>query len=201
MKKLLLLLLLLGITNCDSNQKKRSNTVDKSNFHRVEFLDMNVFLPDNFKKSSYEAYTELIKNETDLDTLTNYELERLNNLKQMDDGHELFIYDGDYLNTITFQSSPYFDFDKSAVSFYVNQLESINFVEPRSRGIEFDRLESKFLKYGNSKIIKVKYRQTFGNKIRFLTQYIITYKLKTFGITVTNQYGDDHKVLLSNFKS
>ncbi|MBO6606707.1 hypothetical protein [Psychroserpens sp.] len=201
LQKLVFLLVLLMLSSCNSNQKEGSNTIDKSNLHHVDFLEMKVFLPDNYKKSSFEAYTEIIKNETDLDTLTNYELQRLNNLKQMDEGHELFIHDGDYLNTITFQSSPYFEFDKSAVSFYVNQLETMNFVEPRSRGIEFDRLESKFLKYGNSKIIKVKYLQSFGDKKRYLTQYIITYKLKTFGITITNLDGDDHKVILSNFKS
>jgi len=200
MKKLQLIFLLLIIISCQSDKKSNPNPLNENNFHLVNFLEKKVYLPNDFKRFSIETFAELIKNSSDSDVLNKYELERLENFKQMNENVEIFIGNNDYLNSISFQSSPYFEFGKEAVAMYVDLLENNLFVEPRSRGIEFERLESKYLKYGISKIVKVKYLRKHENEKNYLTQYLISYKLKTFAITVANQHGNDYQFILRNFK-
>ncbi|WP_299224416.1 hypothetical protein [uncultured Psychroserpens sp.] len=201
MKKILILFsIVIIICNCESNKKNNHNPINKDNIHLVHFLERKVYLPNNFKRSSIETFTELIKSSIDLDTLSNYELERLNNLSKLNENVEIFIGNNNYLNSISFQSSPYFEFGKEAVAMYVDLLENQLLVEPRSRGVEFERLESKYLKYGISKIVKVKYLQRDGNRTGYLTHYLISYKLYTFGIIVSNEHGNDYQFILRNFK-
>lgn len=199
MKRLILIFLII-IVSCESNNKTQPNPLNQNNYHLVEFLDKKVYLPDNFKKTTFETFEELIKSKTDLDTLSNYEFERINSLKNLDNSIELFVGNNDFQNNISFQESPYFDFDKDAVALYVDILENNLFLEPKSRGIEFERLESKFLRYGLSKIIKVKYLRKFEFEEIYLTQYLVSYKLKTFGIIVANKHGNDYQFILKNFK-
>jgi hypothetical protein len=53
-------------------------------------------------------------------------------------------------------------------------------------GLDYERLEKRFLKTGKSKIIKVKYRQEYDGQEKYQTQYIVTSNYKTFGIVVSN---------------
>ena len=89
---------------------------------------------------------------------------------------------------------------KEAVEVYVDLLENRLFVQSESFGVERKRLESKFLKYGISKVLKVKYLQTYGKENIYLTQYLVTYKLKTFGIIVASETDNDYQYILKNFK-
>lgn len=113
---------------------------------------------------------------------------------------EIFIENGNYRNNISFQKGNYVELTKEAVEVYVDLLENRLFVESESFGVERKRLESKFLKYGISKVVKVKYLQTYGEEKIYLTQYLVTYKVNTFGIIVASESDNDYQYILKNFK-
>lgn len=200
MKNILLTLILLIFINCKSDEKEIPTEFKDSNLQLIEFLEKKIYLPKDFKRSSIETVAELVKNSPDVNELSEYELQKLENLKKMEQTVEMFIKNDNYKNNISFQSGNYVELTKEAVEVYVDLLENHLFVESKSFGVERKRLESKFLTYGISKVVKVKYLQTFGEEKIYLTQYLVTYKLKTFGIIIASESDNDYQYILKNFK-
>ncbi|WP_418512021.1 hypothetical protein [Corallibacter sp.] len=200
MKNILLTFIILIFLSCKSDKNEIPPEFKDSNLQLVEFLEKKIYIPKDFKKTSIETVAELIKNSPDLNELSEYEFQKLENFKKMGQTVEMFIKDGNYKNNISFQSGNYVELTKEAVEVYVDLLENHLFVESESFGVERKRLESKFLTYGISKVVKVKYLQTFGEEKIFLTQYLVTYKLKTFGIIVASESDSDYQYILKNFK-
>ena len=199
MKNILLTLIILIFSSCKSEKKEIPDAFKDSNLHLVEFLERKIYLPKEYEKSSVEEITTLLQNSPNIDKFSDYRLYQLEKFKQMEDKIEIFVEKNNLSNYITFNTVNYFDFEKDALPLYVDLLENRIFVEPRKQGIIFERLESKFIKYGTSKILKVKYHQTFNNEKRFLTQYLITSKLRTFAIIVINEKNEDYQYILMNF--
>lgn len=200
MKNILLTLILLIFINCKSDEKEIPTEFKDSNLQLIEFLEKKIYLPKDFKRSSIETVAELVKNSPDVNELSEYELQKLENLKKMEQTVEMFIKNDNYKNNISFQSGNYVELTKEAVEVYVDLLENHLFVESKSFGVERKRLESKFLTYGISKVVKVKYLQTFGEEKIYLTQYLVTYKLKTFGIIIASESDNNYQYILKNFK-
>ncbi|MFD2724599.1 hypothetical protein [Hyunsoonleella rubra] len=200
MKKVLLTLTLLIFLNCKSDKKELPAEFKNSKLHLIEFLEKKIYLPNEFEKSTIETVVEIIKNSPDQNELSEFELNKLNSFKKMGETVEIFIKNDNYKNNISFQPGNYVELTKEAVEVYVDLLENHLFVESESYGIKRKRLESKFLKYGISSIVKVKYHQTFNEEELYLTQYLVTYKLKTFGIIVTSETDNDYQYILKNFK-
>ncbi|MEC3906149.1 hypothetical protein VOI54_03910 [Tamlana sp. 2201CG12-4] len=200
MKNILLIFILITFISCKSDKKEIAPEFKDSNLQLVEFLEKKIYLPKGFKKSSIEMFAELIENSPNKNELTEYELRKLENFKKMGESIEIFIQEDNYRNNISFQLGDYVQLTKEAVEVYVDLLENHLFVESESFGVERKRLESKFLSYGNSKVVKVKYLQTFGVEKIYLTQYLVTYKLKTFGIIISSETDNDYQYILNNFK-
>ncbi len=200
MKNILLTFILLVFLSCKSDKKEIPSEFKDSNLQLVEFLEKKIYLPKDFEKTTIETVAELIKNSPDLNELSEYEIQKLENFKKMGQTVEIFIKNGNYRNNISFQKGNYVELTKEAVEVYVDLLENRLFVESEQFGVERKRLESKFLNYGISKIVKVKYLQTFGEEKIYLTQYLVTYKLKTFGIIVASESDNDYQYILKNFK-
>lgn len=200
MKKILLSLTILIFIGCNSDKREKSDKIKNSNVYRIEVLDREMYLPKDYEKSSIEAIAEFIRNSPDRDELSEYELQKLNNFERMGATVEIFVDKENYENNISFQPEKYIQMSKEAVEVYVDLLENNLFLEPKSRGIEYERLESKFLKIGLAKIVKVKYLQTFEGKKRYLTQYLVSHNLKAFGIIVMNEENKDFQYILNSFK-
>lgn len=200
MKNILLTFILLLFLGCKSDKKEIPSEFKDSNLELVEFLEKKIYLPKDFEKTTIETVTELIKNSPELNELSEYEIQKLENFKKMGQTVEIFIKNGDYRSNISFQKGNYVELTKEAVEVYVDLLENRLFVKTESFGVERKRLESKFLNYGISKVVKVKYLQTFRDEKIYLTQYLVTYKLKTFGIIVASESDNDYQYILKNFK-
>ena len=200
MKKILLSLIILIFIGCNSDKKEISDEIKNSILQEIEVLDRKMYLPKEYEKSSIEAIAELIRNSPDRNEFSEYELQKLNSFQRMGATVEIFVDKENYENNISFQPGKYIQMSRQAVEVYVDLLENNLFLAAKSQGIEYERLESKYIEYGLAKIVKVKYLQTFKGKKRYLTQYLVSHNLKAFGIIILNEENKDFQYILKSFK-
>ena len=77
------------------------------------------------------------------------------------------------------------------------------FADAELKGIEYKRLEGEFLNYGLAEVVKVKFSQTYHQEEStktYLTNYLVSHNLKSFGIIVINKENIDFQYVLDNFK-
>lgn len=199
MKKILLLLTLLLIIGCKSDKKETLSGSNDTELHLIEFLGTEIHFPKNYEKTNLEEVSEIFRQ---IPTPNGYEAAYTNglqNLKNFDAEFEIFAEKQNYMNSIWFMNGEYIPLDKSIVNTYVNMVEQQLLPQKEKFGIEYNRLESKFLTNKNTKAIKVKYEQKINDQKRYLTQYLVTYKLKTFSFIVSNEKNIDHQFMTKNF--
>lgn len=201
MRPTLLLLSLILIIGCKSEKKETLSENNNTKLHLIEFLKTQIHFPANYEKTSIDKVTETF---TQIPTPNGYEASYMNglqNLKNFNVEFEVFCEKENYMNSIWFMLGEYIPLDKSMVSTYVTMLEQTLLPQTEKFGIEYNRLERKFISNKNTKIIKVKYEQILNGNKRYLTQYLVTHKLKTFSFVVSNEKNVDYQFMTKNFEN
>jgi hypothetical protein len=199
MKQTLLLITLLLVIGCKSEKKETLSENNETELQQIEFLAKEIHFPENYRKTSLEEVTEVFKQ---IPNPNGYEVAYMNglqNLKNFNVKFEVFTEKENFMNSIWFMLGEYIPLDKSIVNTYVNMLEQQLLPQTEKFGIEYKRLESKLLTNKNTKAIKVKYQQILNGNKRYLTQYLVTYKLKTFSFVVSNKENIDYQFMTKNF--
>lgn len=189
-----LLVFMICIT-CRSEKEHYSE--DQSDFElmQIDFLDKRIFLPRSYKKVNLNEVEEMIRQNPELGSTDRLFYDAIMQTDNEFGPPELFMESEDQLSAIVFTPGEYIPLGKELVSPYVNMLES-NMLKSEFSPV---RLESKFITLKNATAIKVKYEQHIPTGKRYLTQYIVTYGLKTFSIMVLNDENKDLRVVLNNF--
>ncbi|WP_299215266.1 hypothetical protein [uncultured Aquimarina sp.] len=199
MKKILPILTLILILSCKSEKKEVSEEFKNTEWQLITFLEKKIRLPINYEKTTIEEIFAKMESLENPDGFVELQYNRLNILKNAGAEFEIFVEKDNVMNSISFMLGPYVPLDNSVVSTYVNMVEGQILPQSKEFGLKYKRTESKFLKYKNAEIIKVKYEQINEQNKRFVTQYLITYKLKTFTMVVINKNDTDFQFLLKNF--
>ena len=200
MKRTFFILFILVLA-CNSDKKELSKEFEKTEKYHIEFLNSYILLPNEFKKSNLEEFESLINANQTESKNANIQRNGLKDLKKYSPDLEVFIDENNYLNTISFQLGETIDFDKSVVPYYSNLLEEELQDSASITGIKYEDLESDFIKLKHLKAIKLKFKQTFNGDVKYFTQYIISYKLKTFDMIVTNIEDLDYEFILKSFSN
>jgi len=201
MKKFLISIILFLILSCKSDKKDLPSEFKDTEQHFIEFLEREIRLPNEYEKNTIEQMFFIRESYDNPDGFVELQYKRLNSLQNSGAEFKIFTEKGDFINTISFMLGKYIPLDKSVVNRYVNILEQQILPESTEFGFEYKRLESKFITLKNTKIIKVKYEQTNQGKKLFMTQYLITYRYKTFSMIIINKKDIDFQYLLKNFVS
>lgn len=196
-----LYLILILLFACDSTKKELPSEFANTELQLIGFLEKKIYLPKNYRKITFEEYSEVLNQMPDKDVSLQLQYENFNNLKNKGAKFEIFVDERNIQNYISFMLGEYIVLDKSNVNLYVNMLEEQVFSKLADYGIEYTRLENKFISLKNTKAIKVKYEEELNGIKSYITQYIITYKFQTFSINVTNEKGNDYQFILKNFSS
>lgn len=189
------LLLLFIASSCQSNTENKN--FEK---HHIDFINASIFLPKEYKKITIDNLVSKIEENSVDNTVKNYHIQYYKKLKTTPYKFDFIIDTTDEGNLISFQSSKYFDFNKNIVSLYLDMLESQSYAIERDVGKKYERIESEYTENNGVKIIRVKYKETYKDWIGYKTQYIITTKLKTFGIIILNRNNIDYKNLVTEMK-
>lgn len=165
----------------------------------VNFLNKKAYIPSNYKKINLNELGEMLKQNPDLNKLDkmNY---RLATSSYNQSGKTPVLYQDTIVNTnsIWFLPGSYVPLDKTMVNDFVTAAEKQLLIPAQYQGINYKRLEAKFIKLNALKAIKVKYKLIFNDNIRYLTQYIITKQLETYSMIVTHEYNEDFQKVLKS---
>jgi hypothetical protein len=189
MKKIIIAIGVLILAACgnSTSQNKQSEFNDEG-FKKVnvDFLAQEILIPNNYVEISPDELQEKlleVKKETKFINAVKGGIEKL---KLMPTEFVIYTDRENFENCFWIQSGEYVDFDKNIASQYIGMLEKQVSQDWSNLGLDYERLEKRFLKTGKSKIIKVKYRQEYDGQEKYQTQYIVTSNYKTFGIVVSN---------------
>ena len=199
MKKTILFISILLILSCKSEKKENTSKINNTELHLIEFLDKRIDFPKNYRKTSLEEISKSFEQNSAPNGFEESYVNGLRNLLNMNAKFEIFSEKENDMNSIWFLLGEYIPLDKSIVNPYVNMMETQLLTQTEKYGIEYKRLESKFLTNMNTKTIKIKYEQILNGNKRYLTQYLISYKLKTFSIYVSNEKNIDYQFITKNF--
>ena len=103
-------------------------------------------------------------------------------------------------NSIVIQLGEYIPLDVPRAKQIISFLNSQLIEQTSSQDLNKKLLEKKFMNTGAAQIIKFKYSESaYGRIIGYATQYLITYKGKTFAINIKNTSEDDYQFILQDF--
>lgn len=200
MKKILLLILITFIS-CKTDKNKLPAEFENTASFQIDFLKREIRLPDNYEKTTFDNLLDFNKKSEHNDELIQSAHQK--NILLQNFGHEFEVFadKNDYFNTITFMSGEYMKLDENLLNSYIEVLDSQISTQSTEYNTQNEIIETQFLTYGKSNIIKVKFQQTNGNKIKFMTQYLITLGINTFSIAIVNDENTDYQFILENFRT
>jgi hypothetical protein len=197
MKKIVLVFVSFAIVCCKPNNQESLEIKNHKGFD-VDLVNREVELPDVYEKITIDDYLLVIENYIDNESVIESIYDKYYSLKLMDSDFELFVDTENYLNSITFMSSEYMHINKTVFNHYTEILSK----NMKSQiDAEQEMIEKKLLNYGNTKVIKVKIKQTYNAVTKYVTQYLISSRYKTFSIAITNTQNVDFQYLLKKFYS
>ncbi|MGB3181631.1 MAG: hypothetical protein WBB45_09590 [Cyclobacteriaceae bacterium] len=156
----------------------------------VEFANLRIRLPKLYRKYSGAEYVSELRSlyEGGRDTGYIEAIERLNNSGQ---AFDLCADTTSLIDYVIIADVPRIDLNKRIVREYTNMLEQSMYEMYDGLEVKYKRLESKFIKTTNNKVIKVKYVIDTGYSNEYATSYIIATPDNTFVVNVKNQTPQD----------
>ena len=173
---------------------------NKQSKHRVNILNREMNFPAQFVKTNAEEILERLNDTLNSDDFTESELIKMRNFKRMGRNAEFFVDSTNTNSYITFHRANYLKMSKEALDVYLDLIENNILYNYETAGINTQRIEGKFLDYGLAEIVKVKYLQTYEESKRYMTHYLVSHNLKSFGIIVISTNEDDFEYILDTFK-
>ena len=196
MKKFLVLILIL-IQSCgQTNKAKTEINWDNLQKFKIEFLDGQIVLPTNFERITAEQLKEkglaLMENPRWAEIFSS----GIDQMTIAPNGYDVFVNIEDISNYVWVRRDEYVPLDKPTGNLYLGMLSQSLAEQWGTIGINYERLENKFVQTRNSVYIKVKYRTEFEGYVRYQTQYVITSKFKTFDFQVLSRDDVDFEELI-----
>lgn len=180
-KLIALLFIVCIVFSCNNEHKTKKNlNLSPGDFtwHKVDYLNLEMPLPDVYKEMNYVEFGNKFY-ELYPDSVSTSEFNLMVAHLEHKQHYSIFVDTVDIINHIIVEELEYTDFDKRGAGFYKSIFEKNLSKNCEELGIPCLALSNKYITAGESKIIKFRYEIND----RFLTQYIITTKGRTFAFT------------------
>ncbi len=195
--KYILLIVLLVSFGCQ-NKAEKSVGFSSENYKEftVDFLNATVLLPKTYEKLTADELKNkllaLVENPDQADFIN----QGFENLKKSPFGFAVFADKDDCTSYIWVRQGEFVPLDKTLANQYLGMVSARVEQDWGGIGMDYERLENRFIQTDESKIIKIKYRTELDNRIGYHTQYVITSKIKTFDFLVVSNQNTDLENLI-----
>ncbi|WP_405570948.1 hypothetical protein [Winogradskyella sp. Asnod2-B02-A] len=203
MRRIFLFFVFVGFLNCNSKKNSESTESLNAKLQRIDLLNLKIKIPNNYDKISSNYFSDILENSIYSNEFTEYELKSMDRFRKFGSNAEIFVDNDDITNVIIFHRADYIKMSKEALELYIEMVDGNIFADAELKGIEYKRLEGKFLNYGLAEVVKVKFSQTYHqdeSTKTYLTNYLVSHNLKSFGIIVINNENIDFQYILDTFK-
>ncbi|WP_424003654.1 hypothetical protein [Maribacter sp. IgM3_T14_3] len=190
--KYIILFSLLITFGC-KNQTEKNTGINNEDYIEfgIDFLNATVLLPKTYEKlTADELKTKLLKH-VENSKQAEFITQSFETLKQSPFGFAVFADKNNYTDYIWVRQGEFVPLDKALANQYLGMVSARVEQDWGGIGMDYERLENRFLQTDKSQIIKIKYKTELDNRISYHTQYVITSKIKTFDfLVVSNQNMD-----------
>lgn len=203
LRRIFLFFVFVTFLNCNSKKNSESTESSNAKLQRIELLNLKMKIPNNYDKISSDYFSDILEKSIYRNKFTEYELKSMDRYRKFGSNAEIFVDNDDITNVIIFHGADYIKMSKEALELYIEMVDGNIFADAELKGIEYKRLEGEFLNYGLAEVVKVKFSQTYHqdeSTKTYLTNYLVSHNLKSFGIIVINKENIDFQYVLDNFK-
>ncbi|RED45151.1 hypothetical protein DFQ10_10218 [Winogradskyella eximia] len=203
LRRIFLFFVFVTFLNCNSKKNSESTESSNAKLQRIELLNLKMKIPNNYDKISSDYFSDILEKSIYRNKFTEFELKSMDRYRKFGSNAEIFVDNDDITNVIIFHGADYIKMSKEALELYIEMVDGNIFADAELKGIEYKRLEGEFLNYGLAEVVKVKFSQTYHqdeSTKTYLTNYLVSHNLKSFGIIVINKENIDFQYVLDNFK-
>jgi hypothetical protein len=192
-----LLILLLSCKE-ESNQKTIINENLKPTHN--DLLNADLYFPKDYKLTSIDDFERKLSESRSNFEITQVSIGSIEKMKSISHLTTLYTDSLNFENYIYITKGEFVDLNKNIATQYSSMLN--NSVESNwaNNGINFKLLENKYFQKNQKKFVKIKYEQEFNKVKKYLTQYLISGKGKTFSVMVCNFKNEDFEKELKMLK-
>lgn len=181
MKKAIVILILIAVLGCSSEKKNSTKYVQ----HRIEFLNWNVNIPDNYESVSFDDYKELVKEGYTDSVFVANKMVQIDNFKNNFQDYAMFCDKNNFENNITIVSM----LNPKPDEFIRDQLASMVHTDLKARGeadgYVYKPIENRLI---DNWLIKIKGKKTFSDLDVVI--YRTSYMASNFAAYVFNNQKD-----------
>ena len=199
--RIITILILTLLISCKEEVKEKNNISDnKKHLVHNELLNADFYLPNYYKIKTIDDFEKELSESRSNIELTKINFGNIEMLKSLSELTTLYTEKNKAENYIFFQKGEYINLNKNIATQYSTMLNNVVEKNWTNFGIDFKLLENKYLQKNQNKIVKIKYLQEFNKVKKYLTQYLITAKGKTFSVMVCNFENVDFEEEFKNIK-
>jgi hypothetical protein len=194
----LFLLIVFAFISCKDNATVDSNKFDAKlyNENYIDFIRGTILLPKSYKLENPKELIESINlSQTENNIVFSF-AQFISDTEDLKVESKTYIDKNNRENFIWVIRSEQFNFTKSDANKYLGMLEQ-NFKRIwGSINVKYYRLENKIIKTNKSEFIKIKYSVGENDKKRFVSNYIVSSPISTFGVWIINDGSEDFEELV-----
>lgn len=166
----------------------------------IDFAEAVIEIPDFYRLISPDDLKNELLSSDKPNNVIQTSIQKIEKLKSMPTDFIIYADTANFENNLWFQEGEHVRLTKSLSQQYLGMLEKQLGQTWTPQGIEYERIESKFISRSNNQVIKLKYKLTHDDFSRFTTQYIVSGKSKTIGIVVNDLSLKDYEILIKGMK-
>lgn len=163
---------------------------------RIDFASAKMDIPKSYKLTSPDELLNALYLMDITDMLIQSSIQKIQAIKTFPTAFIIYADTINFDNSIWFQEGEHIHLTKTISQQYLQILEQQFQSEWTPQGIDYERVDSKFLTGKNMQILKLKYKLSYDSFSKYTTQYIVSSKSHTFGIIVNNRTEDDYEDLV-----
>ena len=172
---------------------------EQSKLWNLKRLESSIKLPNEFKPISVEKYIEKLKKiPNSSNSGSNFQLEQV---KKESMKYQLFYDTTSFVNNILLlELEEHIMIDKATATGYVSMLEQDLYQSYLQGGIEYNRLELKYYGKIDLQMITIRYKITKDEMSKYISQFIVSTKNKTIGVTTQNLSNINFRKVVNTLK-
>lgn len=192
-----LLILLLSCKE-ESKQKTIINENLKSTYN--DLLNADLYFPRDYKLTSIDDFERKLSESRSNFEITQVNIGSIEKMKSISHLTTLYTDSLNFENYIYITKGEFIDLNKNIATQYSSMINNSVESNLANNGINFKLLENKYFQKNQKKFVKIKYEQEFNKVKKYLTQYLISGKGKTFSVMICNFKNEDFEKELKILK-
>jgi hypothetical protein len=186
------------MTACNSVDK--SMVTESTRTVSIDFANASIELPKSFELTTTDDLKFALINSNKSDKIIQTNLQKIEAIENFPFAIIIYSDTSNFENNIWFQQGEHFQLTKELSKHYINLVEKQLKLDWSYQGIDYERVEGKYLSNKNAQIIKLKYKLTLEGETRFTTQYLISTRTQTIGVIINNMTTIDFENLIKGIR-